>query len=124
MPTRTQGRLTVPLVELHGDSGRIDAAKLADFLHIPLVQLAEGLRAKYPSVHKTPDASSLQQALGPIKRVLELITAVTRGQNEALAWLNNPHPDLGNRTPLSVILSGHADAVVTLLDNAIDGIPS
>ena len=124
MSTQTQRRIAVPLSELHGASGRIDAAKLARFLGIPLAQLADGLQAKYPSVHKTPDASSLQDALGPIKRTLELITAATLDKKEALAWLNNPHPDLEGQTPISVILRGQADAVVTLLENAIDGIPS
>jgi uncharacterized protein (DUF2384 family) len=42
----------------------------------------------------------------------------------ARAWLNSPHPDLGEKTPLEVILGGQADAVVTLLENAIAGLPS
>ncbi|MEK7637883.1 MAG: MbcA/ParS/Xre antitoxin family protein [Patescibacteria group bacterium] len=40
------------------------------------------------------------------------------------AWLDAPHPDLGGRTPRSVIDSGHADAVITMVANAIRGIPS
>jgi hypothetical protein len=38
--------------------------------------------------------------------------------------LNSPHPDLGERTPLDVMLNGQADAVVTLLENAVAGLPS
>jgi hypothetical protein len=124
MASKTTGPVSVVLGELHADSGRISAAKIAEFLHIPLSQLAEGLSAKYPAVHKTPDASSLQVGLGPIKRSLELIASVTRDDNEARAWLNSPHPDLENATPLQMILRGKADAVVTLLENAINGFPS
>ena len=57
---------------------------------------------------KTPDASSLQKGLGPIKRSLALLSRVTRNKREARAWLNSPHPDLGEKTPLEVMLSGHA----------------
>jgi uncharacterized protein (DUF2384 family) len=49
---------------------------------------------------------------------------VTRNRRAARAWLNSPHPDLGEKTPLEVIMTGRADAVVTLLENAIAGVPS
>ena len=125
MPVKTISRLSVPLAELHDpESGRIDASRIAEYFAIPLATVASAIGAKYPSVHKTPDASSLQRDLGPIKRSLELISQATRDKREARMWLNNPHPDLGGKTPLAVILAGHADAIVTLLDNAISGIPS
>ncbi len=122
-PHRRQ--LEVPLSELHdSETGRIDARKVAEFLSVPLAQLAETFGANYVTVHKTPDAPSLQPALGPIKRAIEIVTQATRAQADARAWLNNPHPDLGGKTPLEVMLSGQADAVVTLLENALAGIPS
>jgi len=62
--------------------------------------------------------------LGPIKRSLALLSRVTRNRREVRVWLNSPHPDLGEKTPLEVMLGGHADAVVTLLENAIAGLPS
>lgn len=54
------------------------------------------------------------------------VAPVAGGANKrtARAWLNSPHPDLGEETPLEVMLSGHADAVVGLLENAIAGLPS
>ena len=116
--------LSVPLVELHNpDSGRIDASKVAAFLAVALPQVAAAVGANYAAVHKTPDAIGLQPGLGPIKRSLGLISRVTRNRREARAWLNSPHPDLEEQTPLEVILSGRADAVVTLLENAIAGLP-
>jgi hypothetical protein len=126
MPTQTATTLpTVPLLELHDRaSGRIDASKVADFLGVALPQVAAAVGVSYAAAHKTPDASSLQKGLGPIKRSLALLSRVTRNKREARAWLNNPHPDLGEKPPLEVMLSGHADAVVTLLENAIAGLPS
>ena len=125
MPTAAAATLAVPLPELHSQtSGRIDAGKIAAFLDVPLPKVAAALGASYAAVHKTPDAPSLQQGLGPIKRSLTLVSRGTRNRREARIWLNTPHPDLGEKTPLEVILSGRADAVVTLLENAIVGLPS
>jgi uncharacterized protein (DUF2384 family) len=122
---RTDTPLTVALEELHNpNTGRIDASRVAEFLAVPLTQVASALEASYPAVHKTPDASSLQRRLAPWKRVIELVSHVTRDRREALAWLNNPHPDLGEDTPLQVMLNGRVDAVVTLVDNALAGLPS
>ena len=115
----------VALGELHDpETGRIDAKKVVGFLAIPLAQLAQALDANYPTVYKTPAAPSLQKGLRPIKRSIDLISRVTRSPADARAWLNNPHPDLGGRAPMDVILSGRADAIVTLLENALAGIPS
>lgn len=125
MPSQTVDALSVPLPELHSPvSGRIDASRVAAFLAVALPQVAAAVGASYTTVHKTPDAVSLQKGLGPIKRSLALITRATRNRREARAWLNSPHPDLGEQTPLDVMLSGHADAVVTLLENATAGLPS
>lgn len=119
------GLLPVSHSELHDpESGRIDAMKVADFLAVPLTQLAGALGAQYATVHKTPAGVGLQKNLRPIKRGIELVSRITRNAPEARMWLNNPHPDLGGRTPLEVILAGKADALVTILENALAGMPS
>jgi uncharacterized protein (DUF2384 family) len=123
--TRTPSTAAVALEALHSPrTGRIDASRVAEFLAVPVSRIASALDASYPAVHKTPDAASLQERLAPMKRALELVSQVTRDRREALAWLNNPHPDLGNDTPLQVLLRGHANVLVTLLENAIAGVPS
>jgi hypothetical protein len=122
---RTDSPLTVTLEGLHDPrSGRIDASLVADFLGVPLSQVAVALNASYPAVHKTPDASSLQRRLALWKRAIELVSHVMRDRREALVWWNSPHPDLGLETPLQVGLAGHVDAVVTLVENALAGLPS
>jgi response regulator RpfG family c-di-GMP phosphodiesterase len=121
-PTRT---IEIPLRELHDpETGRIDAKKLADFLAIPLAKLATSVDVLPATAHKSPSAPSLQEHLQPIKRASDLVMRATGSQRDARAWLNNPHPDLDGRTPLDVMLSGQADAVTTLLENALAGIPS
>ncbi len=121
----TESSLAVLLEELHSPrSGRIDAGRVAAFLAVPGARIASALDASAAAVHKTPDALSLQPRLAPIKRALELVTQGTRDRAAARAWLNSSHPDLGGDTPMHVLLTGHADAVVTLLENTLAGLPS
>jgi Protein of unknown function (DUF2384) len=122
---RSVSVIPVTLEELHSPrNGRIDACRVAEFLAVPVARVASAVEASAAAVHKTPDALSLQPRLAPMKRALELISQGTRDRHEALAWLNSAHPDLGGETPLQVLLHGQADAVVTLLENALAGLPS
>jgi DNA-binding response OmpR family regulator len=117
--------LHVELPQLHDpNSGRIHAGRVAEFLDVPLRRLAFALNANYKQVHKTPDAVALQEGLIPIKRSLVILSAVLGDPGTVRAWLNSPHPDLGSKTPLTVILEGHAGALRAVLENAVAGIPS
>lgn len=117
--------LKVWLPELHDpQTGRIAADKLAKHMAVPLKQLAHAVGANYTTVHKTPAAESLQGTLKPVKRSLEILHELIRDPVAERVWLNSSHPDLGMRTPLQVILEGNADALSTILENALEGIPS
>jgi CheY-like chemotaxis protein len=119
------GDLHVALPELHETStGRLDAERIANFLEVPLSKLVAGLGANYAAVHKTPSADSLQEKLIPVKRSLEILATVLGDRRAILRWLNSPHPDLGTRTPMQVILGGQVGAVRTILENAIAGTPT
>jgi len=123
---RGRQKIRVWLPELHHPpSGRIDATKIAEYLDVPLKQLAPALGATYQAVHKTPDSPPLQAGLLPIKRSLELLRGAFGDDATVRAWLNSAHPALGDRTPLSLLLEeGGGDAVRTLLENALEGLPS
>lgn len=111
--------------EVHDpQSGRLDAKRVAAYLDVPLKQLTPALGKKYTAVFKSPSSAALQPSLAPIAHTIEMLVRMLGGRRTALAWLNRPHPDLDKRTPLSVILDGHASAVETVLANAMDGIPS
>ena len=113
------------LPELHDpQTGRIAADKIAEHMAVPLKQLAQAVGANYTAVHKTPAADSLQSALLPVKRSLEILHELLGDPAAERAWLNSPHPDLGMRTPLQVILEGNGRALWTILENALEGIPS
>ena len=119
------GGLHVALPELHDTStGRLNAERIAEFLDVPLSKLVAGLGANYAAVHKTPAADSLQDKLIPVTRSLEILAIVLGDRKAILRWLNSPHPDLGTRTPMQVILDGQVGAVRTILENAIAGTPT
>ena len=112
------------LPELHDElTGRIDAQKLAEFMGVPLKQLAEGLGLVYKSVHHNPSGPGFQEALQPVKRSLELLHEFFGPKETIRAWLNTPHPDLDDSTSLATILEGKAFALVRILENARQGLP-
>lgn len=116
---------SVTLPELNDPAtGRLDARRIAEYLGVPLSHLAAALGQRYQSLHKTPAAPSVQAGLRPIKASLDILAQVIDDPATIRAWLNSPHPDLGMRVPLQVMLEGHAGAVETILANAIEGIPS
>jgi hypothetical protein len=115
----------VRLPELHDrETGRLDARSVAAYLNVPLTRLAAALGKKYQTVYKTPAAPALQEGLTAIETILNVLARVIGDRPTILAWLNSPHPDLGMRTPMQVMLDGHADAVEGMLMNAVWGIPS
>lgn len=131
VPTRTMPSrehhavLELPLPELRNARyGRIDAQAVADYLGIPLKRLAAAVGMKYAGLHKTPDSPRAQEALRPIVRVLELANRAFGGGDRVRRWLNRPLHELEDDAPLAVMLAGEADAVETLLENALNGIPT
>jgi hypothetical protein len=115
--------LRVILPELHSSNVRIDAKNLASYLSIRLAKLCSGLELSYGAVHKNPDSEAIQPALRPVKRILEILYDYFRAPEVIRAWLNSLHPDLGV-SPLDAILRNKAEAVETMLENAIAGISS
>ncbi|HEX7186144.1 MAG TPA: glycine zipper domain-containing protein [Thermoanaerobaculia bacterium] len=117
--------LAVDLRELHDpETGRLDAARVADYLKLPLKQLSEALGRNYSTVHRTPTAPAIQETLRSIKRSLEILGEVLGDRASVLAWWNSPHPDLGRKTPMQVLLEGRAQVIEDMLEAALEGIPS
>jgi hypothetical protein len=121
---RSAKGVLVTLPELHDKAtGRIDAQKVADFMGVPLKRLAEALGLNYKALHRNPAGESFQEALQPVKRVLELLHEFFPKPESARIWMNTPHPDLDGQTALATILSGKTEAVLIILENAAAQIP-
>lgn len=109
---------------LRSDSGRLDARRIAEYLDVPLRDVAAAVRRNYTTVHKKPDAVSLQTSLQPFWRIASALERLLPTPADARKWLNQPHPGLGDRTPLEVMLEGRPGAVLTLLHAGLEGEPA
>ena len=113
------------VLDLHDpETGRLDAKRIAAYLHIPLSSLAAVTGGSVAAIHKAPAGNSLQPALAPIARTISLLSEALRSKEHVQAWLNSPHPDLGGQIPIRLVLEGHADTVADMLDAALAGQPS
>ena len=121
---RQTAGVRVVLPELHDEAtGRVDAQKVADYLGVPLKRLAGGLEINYKTAHRNPAAEAFQGALRPVKRSLEILDEFFRKPELVRAWVHTPHPDLDGSTALETILENRAEAVRTILENALAGVP-
>jgi hypothetical protein len=105
-------------------SGRVDAARVAAFFGVSLAEMARILGRSPQSVHKTPDAPALQNALGVLIRIATALTTLFTTPENARVWLNAPHPDLDRTRPIELVKQRKADVVAELLEDALLGHPS
>jgi uncharacterized protein (DUF2384 family) len=86
------------------DTGRLDAARIARELNVPVAMIAEAIGRKAPGVRKSPDASSLQSEL---RRLYRIWVALYAGdKTNARIFLNAPNRNLENRAPIEFIQNG------------------
>lgn len=125
LQARTRSSPVVRLQQLHDPAtGRLDAGRVANYLSLPLKQLSDALGRNYSTIHRTPTAPALQDPLRSIKRSLEILEGILGDHASVLAWWNSPHPDLGRRTPMEVLLEGRVQVIEDMLEAALEGIPS
>jgi CheY-like chemotaxis protein len=108
--------------ELHDPvSGRLSASRIAEFLGVSLSSLAELSHLSLAGLYKSPASLSLQRVLIPIARSLTILMQLLGTRESVRTWMNSPHPDLGGRTPISVILEGKGRAVSEMLEASLEG---
>lgn len=110
--------VTVPA--LRGESGRLDARKIAQQLGVPLARIARLTPISRQALNETPDSARAQAALDPLARVLDVLGVVLQ-PGQVRAWLNAPHARLGGEPPIRALLDGRAEQVARMLEAARDG---
>jgi uncharacterized protein (DUF2384 family) len=89
------------------DSGRLDAARIAKEMGVPVATIAGAIGRKAPGVRKSPDASSIQQSLRKLYRVwVTLVDLYAGDRMHARIFLNAPNRHLENRAPIEFIEKG------------------
>lgn len=111
--------------DLHDpDTGRLSASRIAEFLGVSLSSLSELSRLSVAGLHKSPASLSLQPVLVPIARSLTILMQLLGTRESVRTWMSSPHPDLGGRTPITVILEGKGSTVSEMLEASLEGQPS
>jgi DNA-binding response OmpR family regulator len=106
-------------------SGRLDASQIALFFGLSLNEFARILGRPATSVHKTPDADSLQESLYPYERVVSAAKHILGDGNATRTfkiWLNTKAQPFGD-TPIAVIKEGKIAMLADWLEDAVLGLP-
>lgn len=111
--------VTRPLL---AESGRLSAHKVAEAFGISLSRLAELGGRQKQALSKTPDSPRLQEFLRPFERVARLRSVFP--DEDFRAWLRRPMGDLGDQSPLDLILSGRIDVVADYAEDMLLGTPA
>lgn len=121
----TASRSEVPSVEDVHDpvSGRLDAARMADWMGVSLARFAKFMGRSPQTVHKTPSGQGLQDRLAEFARVAMSLKALFGTKERARVWLNSPNRDLDGMTPISLFERRKTEIVAELLEDALLGHP-
>jgi hypothetical protein len=99
------------------ETGRLDAARIARELSVPVGTIAEAIGRKAPGVRKHPDASSLQAELRRIYRIwVSLVDLYAGDKGNARIFLNAPNRQLENQAPIEFIENGNLAPLEMYLD--------
>jgi hypothetical protein len=109
--------------DLREANGNLSAVRVAKAYGVSLSQLAGWLGRTKQAVSKTPDADSLQEALGYFERVARVRLAIQSG-GEFRRWLRTPHELLDNAPPLELMAKGEWRAMADYVDDMLTGAPT
>lgn len=101
-------------------SGRLDAARIAAVLGIPVSRLAAVAGVTQQALSARPASPKAQTGLQLVARVLAALEEMLPEAHRQM-WLNTPLQRLGGETPLAIILDGRADVLARTLERALEG---
>ena len=109
--------------DLREANGNLSAARIAKVFGVSVSQLAGWLGRSKQAVSKTPDADSLQPALGYFERVarMRLVTGNDAGFRK---WLRTPNKLLENASPLELLAKEDWQVMADYVDDTLTGAPT
>ena len=105
-------------------SGRLDAARVACELNLPVVTIAEAIGQTATAVQKNPDAATLQGELRRLYAIwVSLVDLYAGNKDNARVFLNAPNRHLENRAPVEFIGQGNLAPLESFVDAMISRQP-
>ena len=108
--------------DLREENGNLSAARVAKVFGVSLGQLAGWFGRTKQALSKTPDADSLQEALGYFERVARL-RMISDGDANFRKWLRTCHELLDNVSPLELLAKREWQAVADYVEDILTGNP-
>lgn len=106
------------------ETGRLDAARVARVVGLPVSVLARAVGVTASALSKRPTARGAQRGLREIEWAWAALRSMFGSDSASRAWLHAPHPDLGNQAPLSLLTGGSSAALADYLRSALAGQPT
>ena len=114
------------LVEkLHrGKSGQLDAERVAEFFGVSLTQVARSFKRQVSTVHKTPNAPSLQSDLRQLESIASGLMRLTGSERRSRMWLQASNPALDQHAPIELMKMGKVSQLQQFVQDLLDGRPA
>jgi Protein of unknown function (DUF2384) len=106
------------------DTGRLDTQRAARALGVPLGTLAKAIGSTPSALAKRSSAKSVQLGLREIEFAIAGLRELLGSDRRMLAWLNEPHPDLGGEPPINLLAKGSAREFANYVRSALAGQPT
>lgn len=122
-PLDAVAEVTESTNDLRVSNGNLSAERVARLYGVSLSELAGWLKRSRQAVSKTPDADSLQEALGFFERVARLRTLV-KSDEAFRKWLRTQQDALDKESPLRVMAKGEWQTIADYVDDMLSGAPA
>lgn len=105
----------------HDQSGRLDAARVAEATGLTLSQVAKAIGVTPSALSKRPAASAAQAGLRELEFSWATLLDMLGEEALARAWLHAGHPDFSGKPPLDYLTEGGAKRLGDYLRAAVAG---
>lgn len=108
--------------DLRSENGNISARNIAGLYGISLSELGKWIYRSRQALHKTPNAESLQNALGSFERIARLRLRLS--DEDFRKWLRMPNPLLEGLRPLDLLAQRRWQELCDFVDDLLTGSPT
>jgi AraC-like DNA-binding protein len=104
-------------------TGRLNAARVAQAYGVSLSALARALKVTQSALSKRPTASAAQLGLRELEFAWAALIDAVESPERVRAWLHARRPDLSGKPPIILLLEGSAEAFANYVRSVIAGEP-